>query len=288
MLKYTIILCAGSILLVSAAPTSIGFATSTGEFRVDGSAVRGNATVLEGTLVETAAARSLIHLSDAQITLAPGSRLRVYHDRAVLEKGSGSVRDGLRYMLEAATLRITPEARESVIQLELTAPLLLTVSARGGAADVHSSSSVLAGRVLPGMALAFNPQAGTPATVKVTGIVESRDGLFFLTDETTKVTVQVLGADLSKSTGKMVQITGTSVPDAAPAAGASQVVRVNNIKRIAAGAAAAGSGGAAGSASAGLSPVAIGAIVGGVAVAGTIGGLAGAGAFNSGTSVSRP
>jgi hypothetical protein len=125
--------------------------------------------------------------------------------------------------------------------------------------------------------------------VKVTGVVELHNGLYFLTDETTKVMVQILGGDLSKHVGKMVTITGTSVPDQAPAEGASQVVRINNVKRVPAGAAAAGSGGAgAGSASAGLSAVAIGSIVGGVAVAATLGGLAGAGAFSSSSSVSRP
>lgn len=255
---------------------------------MDGSAVRGNGTVFEGTLVETAAARSVIHLADAQVALAPDSRLRVYHDRAVLEKGSGVVRDGMHYSFEAATLRITPAALASVVQIELNGPSLLTVAARGGPAEVYNSSNILAGRVMPGMALAFEPQVGTPTAVQVTGIVEARDGAFFLTDETTKVTVQLTGIDLAKNVGKMVTITGTSVPDAAPAGGASQVVHVANVKKVpaGAGAAAAGSGGAG--SSAGLSTVAIVAIVGGVAVAGAIGGLAATGAFSSGASVSRP
>jgi hypothetical protein len=288
MLKQVIFICAaGSLLLVSAAPTSIGFVTSAGEFRVDGSSVRKNGTVFEGTLIETAAARSVVHLDDALISLAPESRLRVYHDHAVLERGTGSVQDGMHYIVAAATLRVVPSSRASVVQIQLTAPSLLTVSAAGGPAEVRSSSNLLAGSVLPGTALAFDPQAGPPTSVKMTGIVESRDGAFFLTDETSKVLFQIEGSGVAKHVGKRVEITGTTVQDATPAGGASQLVRVGDVKKIAAGgAAAAGTGGA--SSSAGLSAAAIGAIVGGVAVAAAVGGLAAAGTFSNGASVSRP
>src|ERR1039457_5555477 len=95
MFKYMLSLAAfGSLLVVSAAAPSIGFVKSAGEFRVDGSAVRGNGNVFEGTLVETTAARSVIQLADTQITLAPDSRARIYRDHTVLEKGSGLVKDG--------------------------------------------------------------------------------------------------------------------------------------------------------------------------------------------------
>jgi len=153
---------------------------------------------------------------------------------------------------------------------------------------VRNSSDVLTASVLPGMALAFEPQEAASTAVKMTGIVESRDGAYFLTDETTKVRVQLVGTNVSKHVGKMVQITGSSVPDATPAGGATQLVRIVAMKPIGAGsAAAAGTGGAGAGSSAGLSIAAIGAIVGGVAVAGTLGGLAAAGTF-SGSSVSRP
>lgn len=295
MLKFAIFLCvAGSQLRVSAAPSSIGFVKSPGDFRVDGGSVRGNGTVFEGTVVETGLARSVIQLADAHITLAPESRLRVYSGRAVLEKGSGSLESGAHYFIEAATLHIAPSTRASIVQVAFTGPSTFTVAARGGPSEVRNSSDELTASVLPGMALAFDPQAAAPGTVTMTGMVEARDGLYFLTDNTTKVTVQIVGPNLAKHVGKVVQITGSSVPDATPAGGASQLVRVAAISKVAAGsAAAAGSGGAGAGAGAGagvgtgLSVAAIGAIVGGVAVAGALGGLAAAGTF-SGSSVSRP
>jgi hypothetical protein len=303
MFKYMLCLfAAGSLLVVSAASPSIGFVKSSGEFHVDGSAVRGNSTIFEGAVVETNAARSVIQLANAQITLSPDSRVRVYHDRTVLEKGSGSVRDGASHIIEAATLRIAPSARDSVVQIDLTSLSHVTVGARGGPAQVRNSSGVLTASLLPGMALAFNPQAASTAAVKVTGIIEARDGAYLLTDETTKVTVQLLeGPDVIKYAGKKVEVTGSSIPGASPLGGASQLVRAVTIKpvgdkrKIAAAAGAAGTGagaaaaGAGAGAAAGLSGAAVAAIVGGVAVAGTVGGLAAAGTFSGGSdpSVSR-
>jgi hypothetical protein len=303
MFKYVMsLLVTGSLLAISAASPSIGFVKSAGEFRVDGSAVRGNGTVFEGALVETSNARSIIQLAGAQITLAPDSRVRVYRDRTVLEKGSGLVKDGARHIVEAATLRIAPAASNSVVQIEITGPSHVTVATSGGAAEVRNASGVLTASLRPGMALAFDPQAGAAAAVKMTGVIESRSGAYFLTDETTKVTIQLLeGADVSKYAGKKVEITGSSIPGANPAGGASQLVRAVTVKPVGekgkAGAVAAAGAGAAGGAAggaaagagaaAGLSGAAIGAIVGGVAVAGTVGGLAAAGSFSSDASVSR-
>ena len=305
MFKYMMCLfAAGSLLVVSAASPSIGFVKSSGEFRVDGSAVRGNGTIFEGAVVETNAARSVIQLANAEITLSPDSRVRVYHDRTVLEKGSGSVRDGASHIIEAATLRIAPSARDSVVQIDLTSLSSVTVGARGGPAQVRNSSGVLTASLLPGMALAFNPQAASAAAVKLTGVIEARNGAYLLTDETTKVTIQLLdGPDVLKYAGKKVEVTGSSIPGASPLGGASQLVRAVTIKPVGdkrkvaaagaagagAGAAAAGAGAGAAGAAAGLSGAAVAAIVGGVAVAGTVGGLAAAGSFSGGSdpSISR-
>jgi hypothetical protein len=310
MFKHALsLLAAGSLLAVSAASPSIGFVKSGGEFRVDGSAVRGNGTVFEGALVETSSARSVIQLTGARIILSPDSRVRVYRDRTVLEKGSGLVKDVDRHVIEAATLHIAPTARDSVVQIEIMSPSHVRVATSGGAAEVRHSSGILTASLRPGMALAFEPQAAAAAAVKMTGVIESRNGAYFLTDETTKVTIQLLeGAEVSKYVGKKVEITGSSIPGANPAGGASQLVRAVTIKPVggkakagavavagagaaggaAGGAAAGAAAGAAGAgAAAGLSGAAVGAIVGGVAVGGTVGGLAASGTFSSDPSVSR-
>jgi len=307
MLKYLITLSAAfPLMLVSATPPSIGSVKSTGEFRVDGSTVRGNGTVFEGNLVETASSRSVIQLADAQITLSPNSSAHVFRDHTVLEKGSGFVKDGAHHMIEADTLRIVPSTAGSIVQVEINGPSRVTVGAQGGSAEVRNSSGVLTASLLPGMSLAFNPRAAASSAVKMTGAIESRNGAYFLTDETTKVLVQIESPDVAKYVGKRVEITGSSIPDATLVGGASQLVRAVTIKQVSAkgkagaaaaagagagaaagGAAAAGAGAAAAGAAAGISAVAIGAVVGGVAIAGTVGGLAAAGTFSSTPPVSR-
>jgi hypothetical protein len=270
MFKHvTCLFFAGSLLALSAA-SSIGFVKCTGEFRVDGAAVRGNGTVFEGNLVETATARSIIQLGNAEITLAPESRARVYRDRTVLEKGSGTVKDGARHVIEAATLRISPSVGDSVIQIDITSPMHVTVAARGGSAEVRNSTGVLTASLRSGMALAFDPQAGAAAAVKMTGTIKLRDGKYYLTDETTKVTIQLMESpDVIKYAGVEVDLTGSSIPGATPLGGASQVVSAITIKPV--------------------KKNRKGAIViiGGVAAAGVVGGLAAAGTFSGGT-VSTP
>ena len=273
MFKYvTCLFAVGSLLLLSAASSSIGFVKSTGDFRVDGSAVRGNGTVFEGNVIETTTARSVIQLADAEITLAPESRARVYRDRTVLEKGSGFVRDGARHVIEAATLRIVPSVRDSVVQIEITSPSNVTVATRGGAAEVRNSSGVLTASLRPGMALAFNPQAGAAASVKVTGVIELRDGAYFVTDETTKVKIQLMESpDVIKYVGVECDVTGSSIPGQTAVGGASQVVSPITVVPV--------------KKKRGVAAIVI---IGGVAAAGVLGGLAAAGTFSSSGALSTP
>jgi hypothetical protein len=162
------------------------------------------------------------------------------------------------------------------------------VASSGGSADVRNSSGVLTAHLLAGMSLAFDPQVAAPSAVHISGILEAHNGNFFITDATTKVTVQVEGANAAKYVGKNVQVTGSST-GAAPAGGASQVVHLTSISTLSTGAAGGTAGAAAAGtgASTGLSGVAIGAIVGGVAVSGVVGGLAASGSFSSNDAVSR-
>jgi hypothetical protein len=139
------------------------------------------------------------------------------------------------------------------------------------------------------MGVAFNPQAGAAAAVKVTGWIEFRDGAYFLTDETTNVTVQLMESpDVIKYVNVECDITGSSIPDSKPAGNASQLVStvtVVPVKRRKAGAYIPGGTAAAHT---GLSGTAIGAIIGGVAAGGVIAGLAAAGTFSGGGSLSTP
>jgi len=269
-----------------AAPPSIGFVKSTGEFRLDGSAIRGNSTLFEGSLVETAAARSTLQLAGVQITLAPESRARVFRDRTVLEKGSGTLKDAAAHVLEAQSLRIAPASRESVVQVDIAAPRVSLV-ARAGSAQVRTASGMLVANVPTGVALAIDPQGGASTDVQLSGTLKEAGGRYLLTDSITGITVELQGAEVAKFAGKCVEVNGSSVPGAAPAPGASQVVHPVSLKAVSCSKPVAGGAGSRGAA-AGLSHGAQAAIIGGVAVAGTLVGLAAAGTFSGGPALSQP
>jgi hypothetical protein len=275
----TVVVCL--LFVAMAAPLSIGFIKSNGDFRVDGSTIRQNSTLFDGNLIETTAARSVIELASVEITLSPDSRAKVYRDHTILEKGTGVVKDAGTHVIEADTLRISPSAKDSIVQVDITSPSSITVAARSGAAEVRSATGVLVASVRPGLALAFGAQAGAATAFDMTGIEELKDGKYFLTDDTTHVTVQLEGPDLAKFVGKCVEVTGSIIPGATPPAPASQLIQVATIKTTSCRKAA------------GWWPgLATGekiAIIGGVAAAGAVAGLAAAGTFSSSTpSASTP
>jgi hypothetical protein len=268
---------ASALVALGAAPSSIGFVRSAGDFRVDGSLVRGNSTIFDGDTVETAASRSVVQLGGGQLTLAPESRAKIYHDRTVLEKGTGMLRDAAAQVFQADSLQIAPAAKDSVVQVDVKSATRVSVYAFVGSAQVRNSSGLLLANLHTGMALDFDspPQAGGSTAVKLTGMVSEQNGNYFITDSTTNTVAQIQGKDLAKLVGKRVTVNGSLIPGAAPAAGATEVVSVATAQVVGAGAGAA--------VATGLAVGAKVAIIGGIVVAGTVGGLAAAGTFSSST-----
>ncbi|MGP8243847.1 MAG: hypothetical protein ACLQVN_04920 [Bryobacteraceae bacterium] len=147
------------------------------------------------------------------------NRAKVYHDRLVLEKGAGVVKEVDSEVIEAETLRISPSAKNSVLQVEITGPSHVAVGALLGSAEVRNSSGALVASLRPGLDLAFDAQAGSSTSVTMTGVLIFKNGNYFLTDATTGVTVELVGTDLGKDVGKNVTITGSIIPDATPPGG---------------------------------------------------------------------
>jgi hypothetical protein len=275
------LLIIGGFFVLAAAPASIGIIKSTGQFRVNGSAIPGNSNLFDGDMVETGDARSIIQIGASRFTLLPESRAHIFGDRAVLEKGSGLLAGTQGYYFEAGAMRITPAAKNSVIRVEVSAPNRISVATEAGGAEVRTSSGVLVASLRYGMALAFSPQGtGATNTLRIRGTVESHDRKYFLTDGTTNVRFELQGTGLAKYAGKQVEITGSSSPAASDVAGAVQVAHVITINLAVVPVAA--------TAAAGISSAATAAVVGGVAVTGTIVGLAAAGTFRHVVPISNP
>lgn len=144
----------------AAGTTVLGTASARGPIRVDGYAVQGDATIFEGSVVETQDASAVLRVAHGvDITLSRSSRGTVYEDRFMLKRGETEVADSGSFALEADGLRVTAEQPHSVGIVALTPKHAVEVAALAGSFDVRDGRGILLSEVLPGKPLAFAKQA---------------------------------------------------------------------------------------------------------------------------------
>ena len=217
-ISIALILATNLTLGMAAAP-AVGLMTASGSFTIDNSSIAGNATLFEGNQIETGRASSQLHLNNgATMQLAAESRGVVYRDRLVLERGSGRFEN---YGVEAMSLRIRPEggnasAEVLVRKSSRSEPGLVQVAALNGPVRVTAANGVVLANVQAGRTLAFVPEMPAPtAATTITGCLESAGSRMLLTDETSLVRFDVVGAAAAKEVGHRVHIAGsvTPIPD---------------------------------------------------------------------------
>jgi len=195
----------------------------------------------------------------------------------VLQSGLAELRQASTYRVEAAGLRIDSAESGTRLRVASADGKLVKVAVAAGSAEVRNAGGLLVARVLPGVLLQLQPAPASSTTL--TGIVTTDGDRFFLTDETTKVKVELRGDKLGGMVGKRVTVVGTQVDDGKPLpAGVTQVLAVSGITATPAAGSSAGAARATGVSGAKL------AIIGGVAAAATVGGLAAAGTIGGGSS----
>ena len=291
---------------------AIGVAITNGSFQVNHARVSGNATLFDGSTIETATAPSQIQLDGGpRLRLAAETRARIYHNKLVLESGFGQLEAAPGYEVEARTLHITAASPGTVTRIRLAADRnVVVVAAVQGSLRVRNAAGLLVANVPAGASIDFEPQAaGAAEPTSASGCLLQKSGKFLLAEQTTNVILQLEGADLEKQLGNRVAITGIAQKTPATAPGASQLIKVAGVKMLAkggctamakklgatatvgaaaasasAGAGGAGAAGAVGAGAAGAATAAgIGAgamaVVGGVAAAATVGGLAATGSL---------
>jgi len=269
-------------------------AQSRGAFFINNASVPGTATILDGTSVRTTATSSDVSLKRGErLTLASSSEARIFQDRLELTSGMADVSHMTNYRLETGHFQIAASGPDAHVKVAIDGRKLVHVAAIAGNAEIRNQQGMLVARVLPGTVLQVQNVGGNKVSLR--GILQKKGGTYLLTDDTTNVTVELRGSDLSNLVGKKVQISGSIIAGATPVAGATEVVNVAQSSAVAAaavgagaaGAGAAGTGAAGAGATTGLSTTAI--VLGGTAVAagGTLGGLAAAGTFSDSSSVSR-
>jgi hypothetical protein len=281
-----VLVCAflSGVGLLSAATPGIGIAMSEGNILINSSASAGNATIFDGSTLETQTASSQVRLNGgAQLRLASDSKGTVYSDHVDLKKGSANITG---YSANANGLNVRADGKASAA-ISMRDRGVIEVAALTGNVHVFNAVGLNVANLAPGRALDLRPQdAGASAPSSLTGCTKKSGNDTLLTDETSNVTVQLRGG--SAKANRRYQVTGSMVPNATPASGATQVLNVTNARELGAcgaGGAAGGGAGAGGAAAAGagLGSAAIAGIVIAAAAAVSIAAAAAGGAFSSGT-----
>lgn len=218
-----------------AAGPAIGMAITPGAFQIDGAPVTGNATLFDGAAVETAKSSSRLEVNaGVRVDLAPESRAKVYGKYVVLEKGSGELASGGAqahgYQIEARSLRIEPRGDKTVARVGLQGGNTVLVAAVNGPVRVFNNTGLVVADVVSGMAMSFVPQAGPANGSALAGCLTRRAGAYLLTDDASKITVELRGDGLEENVGKRIEVTGTAFRSAEPAAGATSLIHVDTLK----------------------------------------------------------
>src|SRR5437016_11151905 len=141
-----------SSYLMAAGP-AIGFAVANGSFKVDNSTISGNASVFDGSTLITERAASKLQLNNGvRLQLGSESRVRVYQDRAILEKGVGQLTASAAYPVEARTLNISSAEPNTVARVQLDGSNSVMVSTVSGAVRVTNAHGVLVANLGAGRA----------------------------------------------------------------------------------------------------------------------------------------
>jgi len=275
--RYTslaIVTAAFSFGMAVAATPAIGVALSEGTIVINDSQTPGNATIFNGTTLQTQRTSSQVRLKDgAQVRFDLDSRGTLFSDHVDLQQGSARISD---YSANANGLSVRA-AGDSSANVTMKGKVV-EIAALTGNVQVFNAAGMNVANLLPGRALDLRPQdAGARAPSSLTGCPVRSNGNVLLTDETSNVTAQLRGGNVK--TGTRVQVTGTLVPNATPASPATQVIAVTAVKEVGGtcnGAGAAAAGAAAAGAGAGAAVGVSTAVIVGVSVAAAAGVAVGA------------
>jgi hypothetical protein len=209
------------------AATAIGTASALGTFAIDHARVE-QATVFDGSTIATGKASAQVDLqSGTRMLLGASSEGTIYRDRLVLGQGQTQLDTSSAYGLETAGLRVEAGAQPSSLRLTCRGQSVEFSSLRGAFTIRDLQGRVLAS-AKTGDNLQLTPVTSNTSTVNLTGKIRSVAGKYLLTDETTRITVELQGESVAGSVGKRVRLTGSAASSSA-APGAPRVVTVSSL-----------------------------------------------------------
>ena len=206
----------------AAGTVSIGTASVRGNMRVDNYLVKGNATLFNGSVVETDDATANLRLNKGtQITLSTNSRGTMYSDHAVLQQGETQVIASNSFQLQASTVRVFPNQANSIGVVSIKPDNTVEVATLSGSFGISSNNGIMLANVRPGRSVSFAMQvpAASQTAFSGLGIVSFENGVYYLTtDEDVKYVLSC--HEFHRFVGDKVYVTGTVAVPAGQSPGA--------------------------------------------------------------------
>jgi len=215
----------------AAGTVSIGTASARGDMRVDSYLIKGNATLFDGSVVETGQASVDLRLGKGtEITMATASRGTVYNDRLVLQQGQSELTASRSFQLEANGLRVTPNEPNSRGVVSLLAGNTVEVASLNGSFGVTNDQGVLLANVRTGRMVSFAMEGGgDPTTFSGVGMVSFENGQYYLeTGENQKY--ELTCKDMKKYVGDKVSLSASLQPSSAQTGGATSMLCVKSVQ----------------------------------------------------------
>jgi hypothetical protein len=229
LLAVAILLCTSSF--ATAGTVSIGTASARGDMRVDSYVVKGNATLFDGSVVETGQATADLRLDKGtKITMSTSSRGTLYRDRLVLQQGESMLSSSTSFQLEANGLHVTPKMPNSLAVVSLKEGNKVEVAALNGSFGVTNDHGTLLASIPAGHGALFAMQegGGSSTAYSSVGTISYTNGHYFLTDSAAE-TFQITCKDLKSYVGKEVKLSGIVQSGVTPDQGASSVVCAKSV-----------------------------------------------------------
>lgn len=203
-----ILLC--MISYATAGTISIGTVSSRGNMRIDSYTVEGNATLFDGSVVETGQASADLRLNKGtKITMSSSSRGTLYSDHLVLQQGEGELAASNSFQLQANGIRVTPNEPNSRGFVTIKNGNTVEVASLSGSLGVTSDHGVPLANIRPGHVVSFAMQEGAnPTSFYGVGLVSYENGTYYLTtDENVKYVLTC--KDFHHFAGDKVVVSGT-------------------------------------------------------------------------------
>ena len=218
-----------------AGTSAIGTASARGDMRVDGYAVKGDATLFNGTVVETGQNSAALRLDKGvEVKLATDTQGTLYRDRLVLQHGSTELATSGAFQIEAKGLHVAPALPNSTGTVSVGEGNTVEVAALTGAFRVTNSGGYVLAKIRPGSAMSFGAsqptpvRSATPVHMTLFGDLTHVDGHYYLNLPVPDLGIvyELTGGNLDSLVGKRITINGVVDFNAKPTGKSSYVIEV--------------------------------------------------------------